>query len=435
MPITIGAILTGAGALLGLIGLLVAGVPPFKHGWDHMFNRMWANIDYSVMEAIELHRKGLIDWEMARVAAKKKGINETRFRILFDGTKRLLDANDLLMLKWRGEIDEEHFTNSMLKLGFLEGDIPRFETVRRFMPNVRDLVVFSAKEVFEEDMVVAVGLDDEFENLDLSWFAKVGVDEETAKMFWRSHWDHPSWIRVSDMFHRGLITEDDLERWFRLVEFPPFWREALKGVLYNMPTRVDLRRFYDFQIIDYDTLVAEYRRSGYTEQDAIRLSQLAVHDAAVTEKDVTRTIIEKGFVIGELTRDEALAMLVSIGYDETESELLISIKERAIQDDVLELKINSCLKNYVNGIIDIYELGKRLDALNIPAAYKDIIMNEAEVTLQQKIRLPTKADIESWYKKGIIIDTEFTNYLRKLHYTETDISYFLKELQQDKAGD
>ncbi|GAI19405.1 unnamed protein product, partial [marine sediment metagenome] len=255
---------------------------------------MWANVDYSVMEAIELHRRGIIDWEKARIAAKKKGINETRFKILFEGTKKLLDANDLLLLKWRGEITDEYFTTGMVKLGFLIDDIPKFEKVRRFMPNVRDLVVFSAKEVFEEDMVEAVGLDDEFENLDLSWFAKVGVDEETAKMFWRSHWDHPSWIRVSDMFHRGLITEDDLERWFRLVEFPPFWREALKGVLYTLPTRVDLRRFYDFGIIDYETLVAEYRIAGYTEQNASRLADLAVHDAAVNEKDVTRTIIEKG---------------------------------------------------------------------------------------------------------------------------------------------
>jgi len=341
----------------------------------------------------------------------------------------------LLMLKWRGELDDEQFTEGMVKLGFLVDDISKFETVRRFIPNVRDLVVFSAKEVFEEDMVEIVGLDDEFENLDLSWFAKVGVDEETAKLFWRSHWDHPSWIRVRDMFHRGLITEDDLDRWFRLVEFPPFWRKALKGVLYALPTRVDLRRFYDFGIIDYGTLVEEYRIAGYNEQNAIRLADLAVHDSLVNEKDVTRTIIEKGFSIGELSRDEALDMLISIGYDESESELLISIKERVIQDDLLELEINSVIRNYVNGIIDSNELATKIDGLDVPASYKDILVNEARITLQQRMRLPTKADVEAWYKKAVINDEQFIDYLQKLHYTEKDITNFLTELQQDMVGD
>ncbi|GAI52167.1 unnamed protein product, partial [marine sediment metagenome] len=41
----------------------------------------------------------------------------------------------------------------------------------------------------------------------------------------------------------------------------------------------------------------------------------------------------------------------------------------------------------VNGIIDSNQLATKIDGLDVPASYKDILINEARITLQQRMSM------------------------------------------------
>ena len=183
----------------------------------------------------------------------------------------------------------ERWIEDLRDLGWSEERIAGFRELTNYLPSPQDLVLWQAKEVFEDDAIRKYGLADEFEKLRLDLFAKAGVTEEQAKNFWIAHWQHPSFQQVVELIRRRHMTlspdlsDGDLKalgfedadisqikeayEWFRLVEIPPFWRHKLAMLVKETPTRVDIRRFFDLGVINEEELRDMYRRHGYYGSD------------------------------------------------------------------------------------------------------------------------------------------------------------------------
>jgi len=132
-----------------------------------------------------------------------------------------------------------------------------------FYPAPADLIRWQAREVFEPEMIERYGLDSEFGAIEKEPFYKAGMTDEQILNYWRAHWEHASWMQVVEMLHRGLLTEEEVWDWFRVVEIPPFWRQHLIDTAYTWPTRVDVRRWWDMRTIDEPELRRLYSGMGY----------------------------------------------------------------------------------------------------------------------------------------------------------------------------
>ncbi|GAI97695.1 unnamed protein product, partial [marine sediment metagenome] len=127
--------------------------------------------------------------------------------------------------------------------------------------------MWQAREVFEPEMVEKYGLLDEVELIERDLFYKVGMSDEMIENYWKAHWQHASWMQIVEMRRRELITDADVWEWFRMVEIPPFWRDNLIALIWEIPTRVDVRRWYDMGTIDETELRSIYGRRGYHGKD------------------------------------------------------------------------------------------------------------------------------------------------------------------------
>lgn len=158
-----------------------------------------------------------------------------------------------------------------------------------FYPSPRDLIGFLAHEVYEDDMARKYGLDADFGEVvkHLDKFEKAGMKEEQVREFWRDHWEHTSYLQMVEMLHRGLLTEtgqpppttkegwvtrdaegtEILRDWYKLVEMADFWRDKLTAMSWNVPTRVDVRRWWDMRTISEEELRNVYHRQGYHGTD------------------------------------------------------------------------------------------------------------------------------------------------------------------------
>uniref|UniRef100_A0A6H1ZP18 Uncharacterized protein n=2 Tax=viral metagenome TaxID=1070528 RepID=A0A6H1ZP18_9ZZZZ len=201
-----------------------------------------------------------------------------------------------------------------------------------FFPSPQDLITWEAKEVFEPDAIAKYGLADEFELLDLSLFAKAGVTPEQAKNYWIAHWEHASFNQVVEMLRRGLITDQDMYDWFRLVEVPPYWRDKLTEIAWEVPTRVDVRRFYDLKTIDEARLREIYTAMGYKGknlEDYVLWTKIYVElpDLIARWKN------------GWITLDQARSRLVELGMTPEAANELVQTKVKVEQaEPVIEGK-------------------------------------------------------------------------------------------------
>lgn len=141
----------------------------------------------------------------------------------------------------------------------------KFNTL--YYPTPQELVTWQAREVFEPDMIARYGLDAELEGVERDAFYKAGMSDEQITNFWRAHWEHASWMQVVEMLHRGQLTEEEVWDWFRVVEIPPYWRDKLIAISWNVLTRVDVRRMWDLRTITEERLREVYGEQGYHGKD------------------------------------------------------------------------------------------------------------------------------------------------------------------------
>jgi len=290
-----------------------------------------------------------------------------------------LDPITAFRALWRGFITEDRLTDSLKDQGWSDVDLETLRNVLKFYPAPPDLIRWQAREVFEPEMIARYGLDSEFEAIEKEAFYKAGMTDEQILNYWRAHWEHASWMQVVEMLHRGLLTEEQVYDWFRVVEIPPFWRDLLIQTAYTWPTRVDVRRWWDMRTIDESELRRLYSGMGYrgvnldnyvlwtkvyvafpdlmarwtngwiTETDVrAELTGLGMPAARVEEmiqgkkksveagqvddgKTLTKTEIYKGVKEGRITRDQGIDLIMDLNYTLSQAEYLLDVNVGALE--------------------------------------------------------------------------------------------------------
>jgi len=280
---------------------------------------------------------------------------------------------------WRRDKPKyEKYFEDLKSLGWSDDRIEALKFVTLFYPAPADLIRWQAREVFEPEMIKRYGLDSEFEVIDKEPFYKAGMTDEQILNYWRAHWEHASWMQVVEMLHRGLLTEEQVWDWFRVVEIPPFWRQMLIDSAYTWPTRVDVRRWWDMRTIDeaelrrlysgmgyrgvnldnyvlwtkvyvaFPDLMARWTKGWITEDDVrSELTGLGMPADRVTEmiqtkigpekgervageRDLTKTDIIKGVKKEVITWSQGIELLMDMGYDEDEADYILTINIAAL---------------------------------------------------------------------------------------------------------
>jgi len=287
------------------------------------------------------------------------------------------------------------------------------------------------------------------------WSILSGVPPEILKMYWGAHWDLPSLTAGYEMLHRlrpelvdfkandyrkmGLdpeklkFTLDDLKLLLKAQDVMPFWRDKLVAISYHLPTRVDVRRMLRDGIIDDETAHKYYMMMGYTSEDAWNLVKLAKTMYKEENKELTRSLIMKAYILKEIDREQAKKMLKDIGYSEEDAEFMLKLQDIENAQEELDMHIDALVRQYVYNIISEDELDKKLDQLGLKASRKHYIIELARLEKQRRVRLPSVSTIRRWYLKGYINLNGVKKYLKGLGYDDFTIKNYIKELKELKG--
>jgi len=351
-----------------------------------------------------------------------------------------------------------------------------------YYPGPADLIRWQAREVFEPEMIARYGLDSEFEAIEKGPFYKAGMTDEQILNYWRAHWEHASWMQVVEMLHRGLMTEEQVYDWFRVVEIPPFWRDLLIQTAYTWPTRVDVRRWWDMRTIDETELRRLYSGMGYRginldnyvlwtkvyvafpdlmarwskgwitlEEVKSELTALGMPAARVDEmiqtkiktaepervegeRDLTKTDIYKGVKTGAITRGEAAELLMDLGFDADEADYLLFINIPRDEEDkvVAERALTKAdiLKGLKTEVITREEARTRLLDLRYSPTDAEFLLKIFDAQVKPPVepagREASKADIIAAVKKGLITPEDAYLMLQDIGFTPEAAMFILE---------
>jgi len=427
----------GALAIAGgstLFGMLM-GSGPIGEARDNMLNKLFA-VTRTPIEAIIRLRLWQVkddDWfydKMRAYGYGKEVADET-----LKSYRTWQDMSSIIRWGWRNDKPDSEVAEILVAHGWEAQEAKRMVEVAHFYPSPADLVNWQAKEVFEPEMIKHYGLDAELGELDLSMFKRAGMTEEQARNYWIAHWEHPSWNQLQEMLFRiPDVTEEEVRRWFKLMEVPPFWRQHMIDTAYHPYTRVDVRRMHKIGVFgtgeDADAkLRTAYTDLGFHGEQADNMvlftKKYNMQSGESASRDLTRSMIERAYDIGYIQRDTAHDYLSGMGYDEDEVTFIIGSldADRALSSggDWLTL-----LKNQLtSGLRTRSEVEQKLADLGFDGQAVSHYADLFEAWAEEPTKTPSKTDVKSWLAHGVITEAAARGYLGNLGYTTGHIEMYI----------
>lgn len=422
-----------AAAVLASLGTMIVsqfmGSSPIGTAKDKTFHSLWPNEPLPEQSAITLRLLGRLPESDYYETMLVLGYNQERARMLANSQRSYLSGNETVVLGRREGKTEEEIATMLVDRGYELTEARRFVKLQKFFPSPMDLINWQAKEVFEPDMIRRYGLGDEFGSLDLSSFAKVGVDEKQALNYWMAHWDHPGWATVQTLLHRGLVTEEDVWEWFRVVEIPPYWRQKMMDASYNPLTRVDVRRMHKLDVLDDEQLHKAYRDVGYNDENAaLMVTWTKKYNRTDTEdpdRDLTRAQLERGYRLGLLSLAQLNDALLAMGYDSDKQAFIAASIDEQQRTDEAQDWLTLLKAQTTSGLISVNAAKDKLASLGFSSPSVDHFGELFTAYREQPHKVPSKSDVKTFVQGEMIDAIQAADFMRDLGYRDDIIELYL----------
>lgn len=295
----------------------------------------------STGEILGWYFRGLIDRDTALRWLQWGGTLDEKEQVVALLARPPIGLDAAIQLYNRKVLTRDAFLEQIGRMGFgTDPDNSNLAELAKQLPTPSDLITFSVREVWDEDVVRAFGYDEEFPVPFQFWMERQGYNWSQdvydqagnliqgvpwPKAWWRAHWQVISPSQAYEMLHRlrperiGIyqdvapgvqpFTIEDVRRVLKIADYPAAFRDRLTALSYKVLTRVDVRRLFQLGIIDLAEVTAQYQDEGYTRRDAERLAAFTQQQVGLSQFKAiwggSKPRVMKAYETGTIDRDQA----------------------------------------------------------------------------------------------------------------------------------
>lgn len=396
-------------------------------------NRKARPMRLAVGDTVRAKRRGFIGQERANDEAAQVGFSDERFALMQELDTQQLIVQESISLWLREVITEEELDTRLTELGFRSPDFAKIKELAFPIPAIPDLIQMAVREVFTPEIAEKFGQFDEIPPDYTLWAKRQGLSEFWSRNVWAAHWVLPSIQMGFEMLHRSVIDTETLEQLFVAQDVMPFWRDKLIDISFNPFTRVDVRRMHAAGVLTDDEVFRAYLDLGYDDTKAGQLTEftLAITAAqraprADRERDLTKADIIGLFGTRLIGKEEAATALMAIGFDESESGLLIARQEIKMLTTSRAARKELIFDKFRVGTINFAEAQDALVEMDLTSVELDQAITDLIALRERRLRLPTKANFDKFFSDKLIDAAEYREGLRLLGFAEHWIELFAR---------
>jgi len=357
-------------------------------------------------------------------------------------------AQDLITARLRGTISHDEYLREMGANGYQPVHAELLLQLAHLIPPPTDLIRMAVREAFNPEVIRKFRYLEDFPAEFAQWAEKLGIDREWAERYWVAHWELPSPTMGFEMFHRTVDDSTDpdaddltlpsgrkvqnvigrrtLELLLRTADIAPFWRDKIIAVSYRPLNRVDVRRMFRMGVIDVDEVYRAYLDIGYNPRHAAMLTEWTVKEYGEGSRDLTKADILTAYREKRVTREDAKNMLIDLGYEDWEADVLLGREDYRREREREQLIIRLTRTQYTRGIIDRTQALQQLGELNLPSEQMQLLLETWDAQKQRKTRVPPLRDLVDFFQAGIITEEELREELSNLGFQRKYIDWYIR---------
>jgi len=389
-----------------------------------------------------------------------------------DGAATKIDGEEFVVTE--AEVDERLGTE-----GYSEQTADWIKRSRWIWPSVQDVVRFAIRDVWEPDVVKAMGTDTDPPKEFYTWAKRAGVNEASAKLYWTAHYELPPYLvmvrgaRRQLFKHLDVVYDDEgypdkeayakvWENWEKAADITPTLGEALyRNMVWQNITRVDIRRLDRLGLIGDGTgypadmpkpekfiagvsrdqeLKRLYQAAGYNPEDKGDAEKMVEFTKTLTansikpqasssEKGVTLGVLNTLFRLGDMDQTDYEKALGTLNYSAEAinynvDKLLLQKRIDDQSDDLDELKGIARIGGDYDALLGEYIA----EYINENITEQDILRGRLEKLASSVTKQPTVAQLDELAETGNITAKEYRDALTSQGYSEDIVNAFSNKL-------
>lgn len=343
----------------------------------------------------------------------------------------------------RGYINEQQHDGFLGRRGFSLDDIKLIKASYNIIPPPTDITRMADKHIFSSDIPTYFGQYTEIPQPYIDAMKQWGLGGDWTNKLWAAHWSLPGLQDVFSMFHRGIITEDQLNGFFSLTDILPFFREQLKKLNYSLITRVDIRRFYAEGVFTEAQVKDAYIKLGFDATNADLQTQFTVlHERAselpakIKIKNLTESLVVKAYKSNVIGKQEAINRLGLVGYLPNDASIILDLENQLDNSSILADKtqhyhdrlLNHILASFSKATISEAEARQYLLQIGVPSAEVESELTYTNIERVLALKEYAEQHVRSTYSSGQLSKVDATNLLTSIGFNMSEILFLFQEL-------
>lgn len=355
--------------------------------------------------------KGHVSVEYARDQGTYSGLNPDRMDVLIDTTGNPPGPQELLRMVNRGILTIPDVERG-LREGYLRPEwIPQVMQLRNEILGPHEAVEAAVQGHLSYDVAKeAAGLN--------------GVPPQMFDILYRTAGNPPGPTELLTLWQRGEISEGRVDEGLRESRLKDSWIGDFKRLaLRRIPLRTITTLLNNGAISD-DTARAKLQQLGYSADDANAL--IAGHKAPpkAPHHALTVTQVRDLYADHLITRDQAAADLVAVGYEPGAADQLLTYTDVVNNRRFRVAAVTKVRSSYVARKIDKATASSELDRLQTPADQRDAMLTLWDIERDSTPHTLSPTDVCAAGRLQLIPPAEVLQRLSEMGFSDNDAVLF-----------
>jgi hypothetical protein len=357
--------------------------------------------------------RGTLTHDEGSSIAQESGITPDTFNTLIDNTGEPLGLMQLLEAYRRGFIDQATLKRGILQSRVRDEWIDTAEKLRYSPMSVSDAVNAVVQNHMGEDAGKSIA-------------DQNGLEPGAFDMLYQTAGEPLSRTECEQLYNRGLMTQTELEQALRESRL----KNKYVSQAFELHTKLLEPRVLSESVtagaVTHGDAIKLAMEAGYTEANATILVGMGSLNKLKTYRDRVVSAVETMYEDSAISQDQAVTVVKAMGYTDQEASFIFEAADLHRQSKVVGSAISVIRSKYLGRHITQSEASGSLDALGVPSAQRDYLLNAWSVEWSAETRQLTEAQIVKAVKLQLITADDGQTRLMNMGYNQTDADLLLE---------